>query len=264
MGLRGSDFVMLCSDTTAVQQIITIKQDEDKLIPIDSHKIMATAGEPGDRVQFSEYIIANVRLYAMRNDDTQLSTHAVAHYTRSEMATALRKVRSRPRKAESDPSCPLLASRRAKSLRAAVLPVIPSCVHFWPVTNQSSTCMLSRWKPGLTGRYMVDAHLLARASQKPYQTNLLLAGYDQGQGPSLYWMDYLATMHKMNIAGTGYGAYTCIDLQLALTCCALPCSAGLTGQGQHEQTQRGTFCSCGYAPSCIGAARSNSEGVQRS
>ena len=96
MGLRGSDFVMLCSDTTAVQQIITIKQDEDKLIPIDSHKIMATAGEPGDRVQFSEYIIANVRLYAMRNDDTQLSTHAVAHYTRSEMATALRKVRSRP------------------------------------------------------------------------------------------------------------------------------------------------------------------------
>lgn len=93
MGLRGSDFVMLCSDTTAVQQIITIKQDEDKLIPIDSHKVMATAGEPGDRVQFSEYIIANVRLYAMRNDDTQLSTHAVANYTRSEMATALRRVR---------------------------------------------------------------------------------------------------------------------------------------------------------------------------
>ena len=55
----------------------------------------------------------------------------------------------------------------------------------------------------------VDACLLAGASQKPYQTNLLLAGYDQGQGPSLYWMDYLATMHKMNIAGTGYGAFDC-------------------------------------------------------
>ena len=41
--------------------------------------------------------------------------------------------------------------------------------------------------------------------QKPYQTNLLIAGYDEGTGPSLYWMDYLATMHSMNIAGTGYG-----------------------------------------------------------
>lgn len=47
---------------------------------------------------------------------------------------------------------------------------------------------------------------MADALQKPYQTNLLLAGYDEGHGPSLYWMDYLATMHQMNIAGTGYGA----------------------------------------------------------
>ena len=61
---------------------------------------------------------------------------------------------------------------------------------------------------------MDDAPPLPGASQKPYQTNLLLAGYDQGQGPSLYWMDYLATMHKMNIAGTGYGAFVCIALQV--------------------------------------------------
>lgn len=138
MGLKGKDFVMLCSDTTAVQQIITIKHDEDKLLPIDSHKIMATAGEPGDRVQFSDFIIANVRLYALRNDDTKLSTHAVAHFTRGELATALRR--------------------------------------------------------------------------NPYQTNLLLAGFDEDAGPSLYWMDYLATMHKMNIAGSGYGSYFVLSM----------------------------------------------------
>jgi len=34
----------------------------------------------------------------------------------------------------------------------------------------------------------------------------LIAGYDEDAGASLYWLDYLATMHKMNIAGTGYGA----------------------------------------------------------
>jgi Proteasome subunit len=44
-------------------------------------------------------------------------------------------------------------------------------------------------------------------SQRPYATNLLIAGYDEGAGPSLYWMDYLATMHKMNVAGNGYGDF---------------------------------------------------------
>lgn len=92
MGIKGKDFVMICGDTTAVQQIITIKHDEDKLREVDSHKIMALAGEPGDRVQFSEYIMANVRLYALRNGQ-QLTTDAVANYTRGELATALRKVR---------------------------------------------------------------------------------------------------------------------------------------------------------------------------
>ncbi len=52
------------------------------------------AGEPGDRVQFSEFIIANVRLYALRND-FPLSTPAVANFTRCELAEALRKVRAR-------------------------------------------------------------------------------------------------------------------------------------------------------------------------
>ncbi|KAK9869037.1 hypothetical protein WJX84_005186 [Apatococcus fuscideae] len=98
---------------------------------------MATSGEPGDRVMFSEYIMANVRLYALRFG-ASLSTKAVANFTRSEMAKALR--------------------------------------------------------------------------QKPYQTNLLIAGFDEGTGPSLYWMDYLATMHSMNIAGTGYGSYFVLSM----------------------------------------------------
>lgn len=41
--------------------------------------------------------------------------------------------------------------------------------------------------------------------QNPYQTNLMLAGYDEKVGPSLYLIDYLGSMHSMNMAGTGYG-----------------------------------------------------------
>lgn len=136
-GIRGKDFVMVCSDTSAVQSVVRMKLDEDKLVPVDTHKIFALSGEAGDRVNFSEYIIANVRLYALRNA-AQLSTKAVANYTRSELATALRK--------------------------------------------------------------------------SPYQTNLLMAGWDEGVGPSLYWCDYLATLHHMNICGTGYGSYFVLSM----------------------------------------------------
>ena len=41
--------------------------------------------------------------------------------------------------------------------------------------------------------------------QSPYHCNLLLAGYDDATGPSLYWMDYLATLNQINTGGTGYG-----------------------------------------------------------
>eukprot|EP01025_Chloroclados_australasicus_P034927 TRINITY_DN3566_c0_g2_i3.p3 TRINITY_DN3566_c0_g2~~TRINITY_DN3566_c0_g2_i3.p3 ORF type:complete len:193 (+),score=26.19 TRINITY_DN3566_c0_g2_i3:104-682(+) len=137
MGIRGKDFVLVCSDTAAVMQIINLKDDEDKLVPIDQRKIMALSGEPGDRVNFSEFIIANAKLYSLRNG-IDLSTKAVANFTRNELATALRK--------------------------------------------------------------------------NPYFVNMLIAGYDDSEGPSLYWMDYLATMHKMNIGGTGYGSYFVLSL----------------------------------------------------
>lgn len=46
------------------------------------------------------------------------------------------------------------------------------------------------------------------AAQAPYHCNLLIAGYDEGPGASLYWLDYLATLHKVNTGGTGYGECT--------------------------------------------------------
>ena len=45
MGIRGKDFVMLCTDTSAVQQIITIKHDENKLLALDDTTVLALSGE---------------------------------------------------------------------------------------------------------------------------------------------------------------------------------------------------------------------------
>lgn len=126
-------------------------------------------GEPGDRVQFSELIIANVRLYALRNE-RKLSTKAVANFTRQQLATALRKVSVKG----------LLGSRR--------------CIPRQQVRGRF-VAKHTQW--------IYDTFL--SLAQGPYQANLLLAGFDETTGPALYLIDYLGTMHSMNMAGTGYG-----------------------------------------------------------
>ncbi|XP_065062363.1 proteasome subunit beta type-2-like [Rhopilema esculentum] len=44
-------------------------------------------------------------------------------------------------------------------------------------------------------------------SYTPYTVNLLLAGYDDQDGPSLYHMDYLGALAKAPFAAHGYGSF---------------------------------------------------------
>lgn len=48
--------------------------------------------------------------------------------------------------------------------------------------------------------------------QTPYHVNLLLAGYDDADGPGLYYMDYLASLAKAPFAAHGYGAYLTLSI----------------------------------------------------
>jgi len=131
-GLVGDGFAVIAADTSAVNSILLHKSNEDKILILDSHKLMGASGEAGDRVQFTEYVQKNVALYQFRNG-IPLTTAAAANFTRGELATALRK--------------------------------------------------------------------------NPYSVNVLLAGYDKETGPSLYFIDYIATLHKVDKAAFGYGAY---------------------------------------------------------
>jgi len=45
----------------------------------------------------------------------------------------------------------------------------------------------------------------------PYQADLLIAGFDD-DGPGLYFLDYLASMEKVNKAAQGYGAFFTLGL----------------------------------------------------
>jgi len=89
IGFLGEDYVLIAADATANRSIVQFKDTEDKIYHVENNKVIAGAGEVGDRVQFCEYIQRNSILYALR-EDISLTPSAFAHYARAELATALR------------------------------------------------------------------------------------------------------------------------------------------------------------------------------
>lgn len=92
IGIQGKDFVMLASDTVSARSIVKMKNDQDKMFKLSDSLLLAVAGEPGDTVQFAEYISKNIQLYKMRNG-YELSASAAANFTRRNVADALRSQR---------------------------------------------------------------------------------------------------------------------------------------------------------------------------
>ena len=54
--------------------------------------------------------------------------------------------------------------------------------------------------------------ILILVFQNPYMVNILLAGFDRETGPSLYYIDYIATLHKVDKGAFGYGSYFCLSM----------------------------------------------------
>nr|ACI68242.1 Proteasome subunit beta type-2 [Salmo salar] len=49
-------------------------------------------------------------------------------------------------------------------------------------------------------------------SRTPYHVNLLLAGFDETDGPGLYYMDHLSALAKAPFAAHGHGAYRTLSI----------------------------------------------------
>jgi 20S proteasome subunit beta 4 len=93
--------------------------------------------------------------------------------------------------------------------RAVFCEYVQANVHLYRLRHD--TTLTTKAAANFTRRELATA--LRRA---PYQVNLLLAGYDapspvadatDESGPSLYFIDYLASMHKMNYGAHGYAGY---------------------------------------------------------
>ncbi|CAF0722184.1 unnamed protein product [Didymodactylos carnosus] len=90
IGIRGKDFVLLAQDANTTKYgILNMKFDTNRLFKLSEHCAMLASGEPGDVVQFAEYVGKNIQLYKMING-IELSPYACANFTRHEMANSLR------------------------------------------------------------------------------------------------------------------------------------------------------------------------------
>ncbi|KAH8102318.1 20S proteasome subunit [Cristinia sonorae] len=87
--ITGKGYVILAADTTAAHSIIKVKLDEDKIKELSPHLLMAYSGEPGDTVQFAEYVERNIRLYQIRNL-YPLRPSSAASWIRRSLADSLR------------------------------------------------------------------------------------------------------------------------------------------------------------------------------
>lgn len=91
IALRGGDFVLIAADVASSRSVVVMKDDMDKIYTLDSHKLFAAAGVPGDVAKFTEHVQRDVRLYGLRSG-IPMTTAAVANYTRGELARFLRYV----------------------------------------------------------------------------------------------------------------------------------------------------------------------------
>ncbi|TFK40610.1 20S proteasome subunit [Crucibulum laeve] len=87
--LTGKGYVIVAADTTSARSIVKMKVDEDKIKTLSPHLLMAYSGEPGDTVQFAEYVERNIRLYQIRNI-YPLRPSAAASWIRRSLAESLR------------------------------------------------------------------------------------------------------------------------------------------------------------------------------
>lgn len=90
LGVRLQDCTIIATSKAATRGISVLKADDDKTRTLNTHNVMAYTGEAGDTVQFTEYIQANIQLYLMRENDTELSPKATASFVRNQLATSIR------------------------------------------------------------------------------------------------------------------------------------------------------------------------------
>ncbi|KER20679.1 hypothetical protein T265_10835 [Opisthorchis viverrini] len=68
------------------------------------------------------------------------------------------------------------------------------------------------WRMLCAVGFVSDSYYRCLSEQKPYQVNMVIAGYDTQKGPELFYLDYLATLAKVPFVVHGYGSYLTLSV----------------------------------------------------
>ena len=99
----------------------------------------------------------------------------------------------------------LFASAGAQGERTQLLEYLEKNIHLYTLRNgvSLSTNAAAQFTRSEMAKFL---------RKSPYQVNLLIAGYDEKTGPSLYYLDHLAALQEVNRGAHGYGAYFALGL----------------------------------------------------
>lgn len=89
IGVAFKDFVLLAADKTMTHSILAVKHDQKKIHKLSDHLMMGVVGEPGDTLQFAEFIEKNIQLYKMRNG-FELAPASAANFIQRNLSDSLR------------------------------------------------------------------------------------------------------------------------------------------------------------------------------
>jgi len=193
IGFTGKNFTLIGADQNAGRSIMVFQQDLDKIMHLDSHKLLGVAGDPADTVFEPQYLQKNVELYRLRNG-VKLSTHATANYIRGEKAANLRKAMTQVDMLvggydeEAGPS--LCAAHRTS-------PESPA--------SPSSPEAGARLPPHPTPPEPPTHSPSPRPPRAPSLLTVCVPARS-------YFIDYLASMQKIDKGGHGYGGMFCNSL----------------------------------------------------
>ena len=83
--------VIMACETTVNRSIFKLTKGHDKTQLLDSHCLMALAGDIADRDHFGSYIKRNVEFFKFKSNGQKSSVRRSAQFVRTELAKSIRK-----------------------------------------------------------------------------------------------------------------------------------------------------------------------------
>ena len=88
--IKGSDFVLVCSETTVMHSIFKLQHDQSKSYQLDDNVLLSLSGDNADRDKFGSFIERNIQFLKFKNN-SPLTVTEIANFTRTKLAELLRK-----------------------------------------------------------------------------------------------------------------------------------------------------------------------------